>query len=300
MMALLVYSLRRNGGALAEAPVTITTNGAALPAAQREALRGLGVDTLRVLPRQPGSLYDDKFNALYAVEAPYDVLVYLDTDIVVLDALDGLVEGLDPATATVRARRVGPAGARAAGDYEAFVREFAAGGGTALAALQDDRFPHGYPLFNGGVAVWTRPAVKQVRADALELSHSLYARRTRESLRTAAAMAREVWRRLRRRVLPDWGGPPRYECWMTEQMGIALAMLANDVAYELLPPRFNWVHDHFPEAGTPPALYHYMKGRHAIDRARLFSGDWQAAYADADAPSRRALARLARDCAAVL
>jgi hypothetical protein len=298
MVELLLYSLRTKGGALRDVPVTIATNATGLPDDDRQRIRSFGATSVRTMPRQHGSLYADKFNALYAVEDGYDVLIYLDADVVILDDLEGLVQGIDPDEAVFRARTVGSSGARSAGPYESLVREFAASDDRPLETLVDERFPTAYPLFNGGVMVMTRPAATQIRKTAPEISYTLYARRSRESVHTLPQMVTELWHRLQDRFFPEVGPKTTYEYWMTEQMGVALSVLKHEIEYDLLEPRFNWVHDETPEDGALPPVYHYMKGRHEIDREHLLTGSWIDAYADSESPTRRALARVARECAA--
>ncbi len=298
MIKLLLYSLRQNGGALDRVPVTIATNAASMPETDRRALRRLGPVTIRTMPRQHGDPFADKFNALYVVEKDYDVLIYLDCDVVILDDLAGMVRGIDADRAFFQARKIGEAGTRSAGPYESLVREHVASADEPVAKWADARFPTGYPLFNGGVMVLTQEAATVIREEAPEISYSLYARRSRESVHSLTEMFNEVWYRIRDRFFPNVGTKATYEYWMTEQIGVALSVLRNNIAYDVLAPRFNWVHDDVPEKGRSPAIYHYMKGRHEIDRTRLFTGPWIDQYLSSESPMRRALAQLARDYAA--
>lgn len=298
MIKLLLYSLRKNGGALSQAPVTIAINAAPMPEADQRALRRLGPVTIRTMPRQHGDPFADKFNALYAVEDEYDVLIYLDCDVVILGDLAGMVRGVDADQAFFQARTIGEAGTRSAGPYESLVREQVASVDEPLATYSDPRFPTDYPLFNGGVMVLTQKAATIIREEAPEISYALYARRSRESVHSLSQMLAEVWHRIQDRFFPDVGAKSTYEYWMTEQIGVALSVLKHDVDYDILDPRFNWVHDQHPEEGPPPAVYHYMEGRHDIDRTRLFTGAWIDEYLNSESPMPRALATLARTYAA--
>lgn len=299
MMKLLLYSLRANGGALSDAPVTVSTNAAALPEAdQRETARFDPV-TYRVMPRQHGGAFTNKFNALYAPQEDFDVLVYLDCDTVVFDALDDMVAGMDPDVAQFRGRKIGYPGAQSAGAVEPLIREYALPVGRTLDEVADDRFPLGYPLFNGGVMVMTRPAVLQVRRDASKIAHELFARRAATAKSTLFEMLKEAARRVRNRYFSN-ASQSTYDYWVTEQLGVAFSILKNHIEYDLLDPRFNWVQPHNPDDGTPPALFHYMSGRHeAVDREHLFTGDWIDQYRSGESPTRRALASLAREYASV-
>ncbi len=297
MMKLLLYSLRTNGGALSDAPVTVATNAKALPAADREGIVQFDPVTFRVMPRQHGGAFTNKFNALYAPPAEYDVLVYLDCDTVAFDALDEMVAGMDPDVAQFRGRKIGYPGAQSAGTVEPLVREFALSNGQTLDDVADERFPLGYPLFNGGVMAMTRPAVLQVRRDASRIAHELFARRAATAKSTLSEMLKEAARRVRNRFFSD-ASQSTYDYWVTEQLGVAFSILKNQIKYDLLDPRFNWVQPDNPDDGALPALFHYMSGRHEeVDREHLFTGDWIDQYLSGASPTRHALASLAREYA---
>ncbi|MFB6230723.1 MAG: hypothetical protein ABEL04_06150 [Salinibacter sp.] len=297
MMKLLLYSLRANGGALSDTSVTVATNAEALPADDREEIAQFGPVTFRVMPRQHGGAFTNKFNALYAPQESYEVLVYLDCDTVVFDALDEMVAGMDPDEAQFRGRKIGYPGAQSAGTVEPLIREFALPDGQTLDDVADERFPLGYPLFNGGVMVMTRPAVLQVRRDASRIAHELFARRAATAKSTLVEMLKEAARRVRNRYFSD-ASQSTYDYWVTEQLGVAFSILKNQIEYGLLDSRFNWVKPQTPDDGDLPALFHYMSGRHeAVDREHLFTGDWIEQYLSGASPTRHALASLAREYA---
>jgi hypothetical protein len=299
MMTLLLYSLRANGGALSDVPVTVSTNASALPEADRREIARFDPVTFRVMPRQHGRAFTNKFNALYAPPEEYDVLVYLDCDTVVFDGLDDMVAGMDPDVAQFRGRKIGYPGAQSAGTVEPLIQEYALPEGQTLDDVADERFPLGYPLFNGGVMVMTRPAVPQVRRDASEIAHELFARRAATAKSTLFEMLKEAARRVRNRYFSD-ASQSTYDYWVTEQLGVAFSILKNQIEYDLLDPRFNWVQPQNPDDGTRPALFHYMSGRHeAVDREHLFTGDWIDRYRSGESPTCRALASLAQEYAAV-
>lgn len=297
MMKLLLYSLRANGGALHDAPVTVATNAAPLPAADRQEIAQFAPVTFRVMPRQHGGAFTNKFNALYAPQADYDVLVYLDCDTVILDRLDDMVAGMNPNEAQFRGRKIGYPGAQSAGTVEPLIREFALPDGQTLDDVADERFPLGYPLFNGGVMVMTHPAVLQVRQDASRIAHELFARRAATAKSTLFEMLKEAVRRVRNRFFSD-ASQSTYDYWVTEQLGVAFSILKNQIEYDLLDPRFNWVQPGNPDDGDRPALFHYMSGRHEeVDREHLFTGDWIEQYRSSDATTRQALAELVQQYA---
>ncbi len=292
MMKLLLYSLRQNGGAIRDAPVTVSTNARALSEGDREEIEQFAPVTVRVMPRQHGEHFADKFNALYAPPEDIDVLIYLDCDTVVLNPLDEMIAGIDPETPHFRARRMGAPGARCAGPIEPLIRDHALTGGRTLEDVADERFPRGVPLFNGGVMVMTQAAREAVRVDASTIAYDLYAERAQRSVRSLPEMLKEIARRATDRFFPE-SDRSTYEYWVTEQLGVALSVIKNRISYDLLDPRFNWVHPERPEEGRLPAIFHYMKGRHDVDREALFDGEWIDRFRQSKSPPRRALATLA-------
>lgn len=294
MMKLLVYSLRENGGALAQSPVVLSTNGSAMPVEDCRELERMGPTRVRTMPRQPSHPLMNKFNGFYALEQDYDILLFLDSDTVVLGPLDEIIADLDPQAPQFRARVIGESGAQRAGCYEALVREFSLSETEVLADVADERFPLGYPLFNSGVIVCSRPAVSALRSDAASIAYSLITRRSKEAVRSISDLLWEIGDQLRDRFFLYTDAGWTYEYWMTEQLGLALAVLKNEIQYDVLAPAFNWVHDDNPPTG-PPAVYHYLSGRHDIDRTQLFTGEWIEEYLNSDAPTRRAFAQLVRE-----
>jgi hypothetical protein len=294
MMKLLLYSLRVNGGGLRDAPVTVATNASALSDADRREIKRFGPVTFRVMPRQHFGAFANKFNALYAPLQEYDVLLYLDCDTVIFDSLDDMVAGLNPSRPQFRGRKMGAPGVQSAGNLEPLIREFALPEDQTLDDVSDERFPGGYPLFNGGVMVMTHSAVTQIRQHASRISYELFARRARTTQSSILEMLKEAGRRMRGRLFPDYP-QDTYDYWVTEQLGVAFSIIKNRIEYEPLDPRFNWVFPDSPSEGTLPALFHYVSGRHEqVDEEPLFDGDWIERYREGDSPPRRALAELVR------
>jgi hypothetical protein len=248
------------------------------------------------MPRQHGGKgFVNKFNALYAPLKDYDVLLFLDCDTIVFRPLDGIVSGMNPEKAQFRARIVGPPGAQKAGPLEPLIRRYALSEGDVLADFADDRFPGGFPFFNAGVMAMTRPAAKLIRRDASRIAYELYAERARTTKDSALEMVKEVGRRVKKRLIPN-ATQSTYAFWITDQLGIALSLMKNQIEYDVLPPYFNWVHPDGPENEDLPALFHYMSGRHPhVDRQCLFDGEWQEAYLMGASLSRKTLAELARE-----
>lgn len=299
MMTLLVHSLRTHAGSLSDAPVTVSVNGRDMPAADRRRLERMDDVNVRVMPRHYGWLFANKFNALFPAQTDYDVLLYLDADTLALDDLQPMVDGLDPAAPQFRGRMMEEAGSKQAGPLDALVEEFAVPPGGRAADVRDDRFPRDVPLFNCGVMVMTKPAVEIIRYHAPRIAHELVSRRAASAITSLPGLFRETAHRLFARFFPD-RQQTTYAYWVAEQLAVAFSLLRHNVEYELLDPIYNWEHADSPPERDVPALFHYLKGRHDMDRVALFDGDWIDAYAASGSAPRRALAEHARACAADL
>jgi len=298
MARLLVHSLRVNGGRLADAPMTVVSNGQSLPQEQAQALQAFQNVDLKTMPRISGTPHANKFNAFYAVRKEYDVLVYLDSDMVVTESLDRIADGIDGDERFFRGLPIGATGAKQVRDYEQMIRRYARLNDEPVRELRDRRFPNGYPLFNTGTMVLTRPAVHAIREDALKISYELHEQYLQETGLPALfpAFIRKLWNAAWNRLLPYVQSGAGYAHWMTEQLGLALALLKNDVCTEPLDRTYNWTLEQSPDGRDLPGIYHYMAGLHDIDCSRLFDGDWMEAYANSDSSPKRELARLARSC----
>ena len=292
---LLVYSLRQEGGGLADVPVSVAMNGRDMPDTDRADITSLGNVSLRVMPRHYGWLFANKFNALFP-QQPFDVLLYLDCDTCIMDDLAPMVEGLNPAVPQFRGRVMGASGVHNAGPLDALIEEFGVPTGQTAADVADPDFPRSFPLFNCGVMVMTRPAVEMVRYHAPRIAHKLVSRRASSAVESLPGLFRETAHRIRARFFPDQQRST-YAYWVAEQLAVAFSLTANEVAYEGLDRVYNWEHAESPTGRDYPAVFHYLKGRHDMDRARLFDGLWLDDYAHGDSAPRQRLAALARGCA---
>lgn len=297
-MKLLVYSLRANGGGLSDAPVSVAVNGREMDAADRSDLEQFGDVAVRVMPRHYGWLFANKFNALFPQD-PFDVLLYLDCDTCVMDDLAPMVAGLTPNVPQFRGRVMGASGSQNAGPLEELIREFGTPDGKTPADVSDASFPRSYPLFNCGVMVMTRPAAEIIRYHAPQIAHELVSRRASSAVESLPGLFRETAHRISARLFPN-RERTTYAYWVAEQMAVAFSLTANDIAYERLDRMYNWEHPESPPGRDLPALFHYLKGRHDLDRARLFDGPWQETYANGASAPRQQLAALARACASSL
>jgi hypothetical protein len=247
------------------------------------------------MSRLAGPPHANKFNAFYAIDRSFDVLVFLDCDMVVMRALDQLVEDCDPDGAIFRALPIGNTGADQVHGYRGLIRQYARPD-CSIDELRDERFVSEYPLFNTGTMVLTQEAVRSIREDAVQINYQLHERYLREdSPQTiGSGFVQRVWKAVHRRLLPPVQKRAGYSHWMTEQLALALAVLKNEVCAAPLSPQYNWVPEQAPDETELPCIYHYMSGLHDIDRAALFDGDWIGRYEQSRSPNKRELAKLAR------
>lgn len=301
MGKLLVASLRQNGGSLKDAPFTVVVNGQDMPEHVKTEFEAFGNVRVRTMPRIAGTPHTNKFNAFYAVEEPYDILVYLDCDTVVMRALDWLETEVDASDSLFMAKPVDDGGADSVEQYDALVRRYSLEDGGTLADMRDDRYRTAYPLFNSGVLVATHPAVQAIREGALLITYDLFRRWQQEyrcgnGLQTeGAAWVRWAWNAVWERLIRRFRNGPEYRAWMTEQLGLALSVIKSGVRIEPLVSTMNWMDDGSPDDAPLPYVYHYFAIAHDIDRGALFDGEWIGEYENSDSLPRRKLAELARN-----
>ncbi|MGF1493512.1 MAG: hypothetical protein ACFBSC_13870 [Microcoleaceae cyanobacterium] len=301
MIKALVYSFRRNAGIYRDAPFTIVFNGAGIPESESLALQHQ-FDPLhiKVMPRLGGTPYTNKFNAFYAVdESSYDALVFMDCDMVVLDAMDQLVECVRPGELYFSALPTGSASRQGLVCYGRLLEQYCHLSATEVESYRSSDFATDYPMFNSGFIVLTQPALMAIREDAVKISYDLYYRKTpsnsKEYLafgyyRLLTSSKNPLIKAITPYLLSD--SEVSYPLWCCEQIGLTLAVIKHRIPMEILAPKFNWCSTDSMPSGSDPAVLHYMKGLFEIDRDNLFQGDWIQAYLNSDMPMKRALAQV--------
>lgn len=302
MAELLLYSLRVRGGVYSESPVTLVTNGVDLPLREAERWRlQYGPIELRAAPRQMGTPFRNKFNALYSVCSDYDVLIYLDCDIAVLNRLDDITRDVPGAEHPFLAGL--PRGAGGYRGYELIVRQHSGLDVPDLAKAASNSFSTGYPLFQGGVLLLTMSAVKVLRASVVSISEELGRRRTDPGREHFLFRYNDLLRAVQSRYSHNWLlprlpalGRVYYPQGDAEQMSWGLAAIRHGVESRTLPRRFNWNGAEMPADGALPALFHYMKGLYSLPRGNLLDGDWVDEYLQDSSPVKRAFGEVVLAC----
>ena len=283
MIIMLLYSFRKNAGIYKNAPFTVVTNGVEPPKKYLSMIQeNFAPIQVIAMPRLGGTPHNNKFNAFYAVdESTYDVLVLIDCDTVILRALDDIAKGCDSNQPYFKAADVGKAGAESIKGYEFLVQYYGNVTKDELKLYKNPKFLTEYPLFNSGVMVLTKQVVMAIRNDAIQIAYDLYQRRQLEGIINKDFVSFE-----------NWISATKYPLWITEQMGLALALIKHKIPYEILDRQFNWTGQNFKSKNSLPRIFHYMKGLYPIDRANLFEGDWIEEYLNSDSSTKQALANL--------
>ena len=297
MVKLLIYSLRSNGGIYQNAPFTFVTNGVSIPKKQAQDIQQKFDNVrLRTMPRLGTMPLINKYNAFYAVDDhSYDVMILIDCDIVILDNLEGIAD-LDCENVCFKATA---AGLSVVEQYGKLLKNHINFNEEEIRASQEDCFSAKYPLFNSGMLVLSRDTVVAIRDDTVKLCQQLQQVQTKDlssylkyiynsNLYLNKIRNHRYLKPLARYLLPTIG--IYYPLWMSEQLGLAMAILKNKVPYEILPQKFNWHHSYALENGSLPPTFHYMKGKYKIDRKFMFEGSWIEEYLNSSSPLQKSLA----------
>ena len=286
MIIMLLYSFRKNAGIYKNAPFTVVTNGVEPPKKYLSMIQeNFAPIQVIAMPRLGGTPHNNKFNAFYAVdESTYDVLVLIDCDTVILGALDDIAENCNFKPRYFKAVDVGKIGAESIKNYEFLVQYYCNITKDKLQLYKTPKFQTEYPLFNSGVIVLSKEVVRTIRDDAIQIAYDLYQKRQLGGIGNKDFTSFETW------IFNS-----RYPLWITDQMGLALALIKHKIPYEILERKFNWTNQDFLSDGSAPSIFHYMKGLYTIDRANLFNGDWIEEYLNSDSATKQALATLVVD-----
>ena len=304
MIKALLFSIRTNAGKYRQCPVTAIFIGSSIDEQNLHEImkRFKPVDIVTMPPI--GSIpYTNKYNAFYALkESDYDVLILLDCDTVVLNKLDGIVDGMTLDEPVFSARPIKPIGANFVG-YKKLLHRYANLTPHGIESYGDPIYLTKYPLFNAGVIVVNQKAVKLLQEDAIRIIYNLY-----DDLMPAT-----LSHFIRLKIMPILAGAyfvtgnrsikyfiaslmkmanVWYPKWNCEQIGLSLAVLKHRISIRPLSNLYNWTFQHFPEEDGPPYIYHYLRNKKQINLDNLFTGNWIENYLQSQSASKKALAEL--------
>lgn len=170
---LCLFSLRKNGGALRDVPVTLITNSEPLNARGQAFFSDhFSPIEFTTAPRLGAIPHTSKLNVFYAIDpSSYDVLIYMDCDTVVRKPLDGILDSIRNEGAQFVCRRGGTTDRNRFVDFDALVTRFCGQGCQNRISFER---AEEWPMFNTGVFVATPEAVRKIRKDAVEFTYELF------------------------------------------------------------------------------------------------------------------------------
>lgn len=281
---LCLYSLRRNGGLLSDVPVTLITNSQ--PISDQDAAfltEHFAPIEFQTSPRLGAIPHTSKLNVFYSIDpSAYDLLMFMDCDTVVRDALDGIVQPfLDDKTVQFLCRRGGDSDRGSFLDFDAMVARFCGRG--PLKKIEYDGTEE-WPMFNSGVFIATSDAVKKIRRNAVDFTYQIFNEWMRvdaieklpEHLRSQVAYKKELSAN-----------------WPIEQGALALSCIKSGIRVQYLEDRYNsW-------GGEPDFhILHCFKSLYKFNRPTMFGEDsdkWIAEYLSSDIPGKRFLGEMVKD-----
>jgi len=309
MVRLWAWSLRQRGGALAQAPVTVTFNDQTDPDTAQWLIRETGCQ-IRVLPRLSLSHKEaNKYNALMAPDLEQaNWVVLTDCDVACMNDLaplgNWLTDSVDAAAAPEGHQPAVPPPGKPA-HYKP-IRRY----GELLVGLADltpaqmtthqhpwftDRWPCTvYPYFNGGVVAVRGSCVKAFRETLVPMTQALYTRARRWHPHPLLLLKRFWNSRVDR---TPWADDlclgPFFRQRYADQVALMATFLKLRLRYTVLPHCFNWrARDMGHGEELPIRLLHYFKPALGVPLDQLFNPDWIPAYRQSDNPGRQALAEI--------
>lgn len=293
MARLWAFSIRRRGGGLADAPISIACNETIDEGFAREMRERYGAEVTRTARISGTMRYVNKYNALSLPEiAGANWVMFFDADTVVAGDLSPL-EGL-----------LGSSGANLWGADEVpcdrvfglglLFERFGRVPREQLVAYSRPCHPLGLPYLNGGAWLVRGPQVGVFRERVVALTLELF-----DAMR-ASSVNPLHWARIHwnRRVYKSSKAgrlvmPPYFPKFYSDQLALAIA--AASLGWEIgnLPRAFNWMSDSpMQGAGEPIRVLHYVNSLYPLDKRTLLEGAWAAGYAASGEGGRVALAEV--------
>lgn len=263
---LCLFSLRKNGGLLADAPVHLISIGKPLSKdIQADLQMRFGFIEFSVAPKIHGCPPANKLNIFSHVPIPkYENLLYLDCDTVVLGPLDELLYPMADGTINFMARRGGESDRACFKDYEGILHHLQWIPGTChKVGVQEERTLKEPPMFNTGVMMFTNLISQTMGYGSRDILHRL-------------CHKHELMKRIG-------------NSWMREQCAVSLAATQEDVRPCYLPERFNtWGN------AEDARILHCFKSRYKFRRPTMFDrfDRWRGDHENSEYPAERQLVEI--------
>jgi hypothetical protein len=283
---LLLYSLRRNAGALSGVPVTLVTNSEPLSDAEMGFFeKHFSPIEFKTCPRLGAIPHTSKLNVFYAIDpSTYDVLLYMDCDTLVRKPLDRLLDAITVDGAEFVCRRGGETDRNSFIDFNSLVAEYC---GERSASRVPFEGKAEWPMFNSGVFLATPEAVRKIRGDSVEFTYKLYNQWQRIDAIERLPFTRFLFKlkpfRHRKKALADWP---------LEQGSLALACIKAEIKIHYLDEVYNsWGNLDF-------SILHCFKSAYRFDRAGMYAEDaesWLEEYSKSDLAGKVFLSQIIRE-----
>lgn len=288
---LCLFSLRENGGALSDIPVTLITNSEPLGAREEGFLNEhFSPIEFRTSPRLGAIPHTSKLNVFYSIEpSTYDVLIFMDCDTVVRRPLDKIADQIRYEGAQFVCRRGGEKDRNRFLNFDGLVSRFCGRGLNNKILFEG---AEEWPMFNSGVFLATPDAVLRIRKNAVEFTYRLFNEWQRTN--TLRSLPPSVQRALKLLYRPDH--PLRQnvlESWPIEQGALALACIKSGINVRYLDESYNnWGGD------QDLHILHCFKSVYQFNRRAMFSDDshrWIEEYLESEIPGKTFLATIVRE-----
>ena len=281
-----LYSLRKNGGALSDVPVTLITNSEPLDANEKSFLEEhFSPIEFRVCPRLGAVCHASKYNVFYAIEpSSYDILMYMDCDTVVRKPLDHILDQFKNKGTGFLCKRGGETDRNLFVDFNALVDRFCGEKrGSKISFEGKDE----WSMFNTGVFLATSETVTKIRKDTIDFIYTIFNEHHRIDAVEKFPFIRYLYKmkiiNSRQIVL---------QSWTIDQGAIALACIKAGVQVSYMDEIYNsWGNIDF-------SILHCFKSAYKFDRNTMFSADadgWLNEYDESGLTGKVFLAKLVRE-----
>ena len=288
---LCLFSLRKNGGALSNIPVTLITNSDPLKSEERQFFEEhfYPID-FKISPRLGAIPHTSKLNVFYSIDpSSYDVLMFMDCDTVVRKPLDQIVDSFNNEDLDFVCRRGGESDRNSFVNFDELVSRYC--GENRLRKIYFEGEEE-WPMFNSGVFLGTSRAIRKIRRKSIEFTYLLF----NEWQRTDALcrLPQSIKRIIEELDSSDYQVRPTILAdWPIEQGALALSCIKARI-------KINYLDEVFNSWGGDEAFHvlHCFKSLYQFDRRLMFSEEsegWIKEYLESDVPGKVFLANTVRD-----
>ena len=280
---LCLFSLRKNGGALKNVPVTLITNSEPLDINEKRFFKKhFSPIEFKTMPRLGAIPHTSKLNVFYAIDpSTYDVLIFMDCDTVVKESLDHMMDPIKNDGAQFVCRRGGKTDRNRFLNFNALVAKFCKQNCKNKISFNGGKE---WPMFNTGVFLATSEAVRKIRRDSIQFTYNLFNRWQKVNAIESLPFIKYFYRlKLLKTRQEVW------ENWTIEQGAIALSCINSGINVQYLDEIFNsWGGD------INFRILHCFRSLYKFDRSKMYSKNsqhWIKEYLKSEIPGKVFLAK---------